>query len=66
MKRLINRTVVSDRRLDGVALLQQHLDARRRDVPIPSGHARRLHATCRRRHTDGEKELAASVRVEFL
>lgn len=43
---------VPHRRLHGVALLQQHLDEQRRDVAVPSGHARRLLPllTCRRRH----------------
>ena len=37
-----NRTGVPDRRLHGVAFLEQHLDEHRGDVPITSGHARRL------------------------
>ena len=36
------RTRVPDRRLHGVALLQQHLDECGGDVSAPAGHARRI------------------------
>jgi hypothetical protein len=42
-----NRTRVPDRRLHGVALLQQHLDERRGDVAAPTHHARRPHLVTR-------------------
>ena len=53
------RTGVSDRRLDGEALLQQHLDERGGDVPVPSGHARRLPHLVARRH--GRRSLPPGV-----
>ena len=53
-----NRTAVPDRRLHGVALVQQRLDEGGGDVPVPAGHARRrlLVAARHRRSTKGRKD----------
>ena len=64
-----NRTGVPDRRLHGVALLQQHLDERGADVAVPSGHARRLQLLLvarRRRHRRPPTQRNLVVELSML
>ena len=64
-----NRTGVPDRRLHGVAFLQQHLNERGADVAISSGHARRLQlrrVARRRRHRRRPPTHAPSSSMKLL
>ena len=64
----IERTGVPDRRLDGIALLQQQLDECGADVPAPSSNARRLHrllVTRGRRHIASHTNAKLPLVVEL-
>ena len=65
---IMKQTGVPDRRLDGVALLQQRLDERRGDVPTAPCHARRLILHYGWRHSQRRRwcSLVTLSRLGFL